>query len=139
MYYAKMVSEPDGRVNVTFPDVPEAITYGETLGEALMHARDALETALEIYEEEGIEFPEAKYRSKYPVHPRMLVAAKLELVRAMKAERMTKYKLGKLLKLHPPQVDRLVSIKHRTRMEDVERALAAVGRKVWAEFSLVSG
>jgi antitoxin HicB len=69
----------------------------------------------------------------------MLVAAKLELVRAMKTERMTKYKLGKLLKLHPPQVDRLVSIKHRTRMEDVERALAAVGRKVWAEFSVVSG
>jgi hypothetical protein len=57
----------------------------------------------------------------------------------MKTERMTKYKLGKLLKLHPPQVDRLVSIKHRTRMEDVERALAAVGRKVWAEFSVVSG
>ncbi len=68
----------------------------------------------------------------------MLVAAKLELVRAMKAEGITKYRLGKLLKLHPPQVDRLVSVKHKTRMDEVERALAAVGRQVWAKFNVTA-
>jgi len=136
MYYAKLDMDRDGTVNVTFPDVPETITYGETLDEALAHARDALETALECYEESGTEFPLGKYRSKYPVHPRMLVAAKLELMRAMKAEGMTKYRLGKLLKMHPPQVDRLVSVKHKTRMDEVERALAAVGRQVWAKFNV---
>ncbi len=47
MYYAKLDMDRDGMVNVTFPDVPEAITYGETLDEALAHARDALEKALE--------------------------------------------------------------------------------------------
>jgi antitoxin HicB len=34
---------------VTFPDVPEAITQGETKEEAMRAAKDALETALEFY------------------------------------------------------------------------------------------
>lgn len=39
----------EGGYIVTFPDVPEAITQGDNEVEALMAARDALETALEMY------------------------------------------------------------------------------------------
>lgn len=35
----------DGGYVVTFPDIPEAITQGETVEEALDMAREALETA----------------------------------------------------------------------------------------------
>jgi len=34
---------------VTFPDIPEAITFGENESEALKQAVDALETALSFY------------------------------------------------------------------------------------------
>jgi antitoxin HicB len=36
-------------VLVTFPDVPEAITFGADEADALSHAVDALETALSFY------------------------------------------------------------------------------------------
>lgn len=46
-----VVLEPDtnGTTLVSFPDVPEAHTFGEDTEEALMQAVDALETALSLY------------------------------------------------------------------------------------------
>jgi len=52
MYAYPVSLENDGdSVLVTFPDIPEAITFGEDEDEALLHAQDALETALELYVE----------------------------------------------------------------------------------------
>jgi antitoxin HicB len=42
---------------VSFPDVPEAITQGENKADALRHAKDALQTALEFYTEAGRKIP----------------------------------------------------------------------------------
>ena len=42
---------PDGdTVLVSFADVPEALTFGADEDEALLHAVDALETALSFYQ-----------------------------------------------------------------------------------------
>ena len=38
---------------VTFRDVPEAITQGDTFGDAVCMAEDALKTAMEFYDEAG--------------------------------------------------------------------------------------
>lgn len=42
---------------VTFPDIPEAITQGETIEEAHQAAIDALETALDFYAEDSCVVP----------------------------------------------------------------------------------
>ncbi len=44
--------ESDGGFVVTFSDMPEAITQGETEAEALKAASDALESALDFYFED---------------------------------------------------------------------------------------
>ena len=50
--------EPDGKFFlVTFPDIPEAITQGESAEEAEEAAKDALATALGFYLEQGHEVP----------------------------------------------------------------------------------
>jgi antitoxin HicB len=50
---------PDGRFFlVTFPDIPEAITQGETMEQAIEVAQDALETAVEFYFEGARAVPE---------------------------------------------------------------------------------
>ena len=42
--------EPDGKFYVvTFPDIPEAITQGKGLKDALAMAKDVLECAMEFY------------------------------------------------------------------------------------------
>ena len=57
-YIAKIV-EDDGQFCVTFPDVPEAITFGKTFGMALLMAHDALNTAIQFYleDERPVTFP----------------------------------------------------------------------------------
>ena len=45
-------------VNISFPDIPEAISCSETLNNAPEMARDALYTALEFYFEGGRKIPE---------------------------------------------------------------------------------
>ena len=41
--------EKDGGYVVTFPDIPEAVTQGETIDEALAMGAEALETAIDFY------------------------------------------------------------------------------------------
>ena len=56
-----MVLEPDdnGTLLVTFPDVPEAVTFGENEADALKHAVEALETMLaaRIADQEDLPLP----------------------------------------------------------------------------------
>jgi antitoxin HicB len=47
--YPVVLTQDGDSVMATFPDVPEAITFGADEDEALMHAVDALETALSFY------------------------------------------------------------------------------------------
>ena len=48
-YPVDLTPEENGTVLVTFPDVPEAITFGADEDEALLLAVDALETGLSFY------------------------------------------------------------------------------------------
>src|SRR5437660_11095493 len=48
-YPAALTPDPDGGFTVTFRDVPEAITEGDSREEALLRAEDALESALGMY------------------------------------------------------------------------------------------
>ncbi|MBF0220488.1 MAG: type II toxin-antitoxin system HicB family antitoxin, partial [Gammaproteobacteria bacterium] len=48
-YPIELTPDDNGTVLVTFPDVPEAITFGADRDESLLYAVDALETALSFY------------------------------------------------------------------------------------------
>lgn len=56
-YPCKLTDDEDGGLVATFPDVPEAITGGRDLDEALAEAEDALAVALEGYVLEGRDIP----------------------------------------------------------------------------------
>lgn len=49
--------QPEGGFTVTSPDVPELVTEGDTVAEALANAREAFRAVLEIYEDEGRDVP----------------------------------------------------------------------------------
>lgn len=46
VYPVKLIKQPEGGFTVIFPDLPEAITQGETQIEALNEAADCLEEAI---------------------------------------------------------------------------------------------
>ena len=51
--------QPEGGFTVTSPEIPELLTEGDTLEEALANVQDAFAAVLEIYEEEGRSLPPA--------------------------------------------------------------------------------
>ena len=56
-YRATLTPEPEGGFTVTFPDVPEAITYGADEREAMEMASEVLELAIVARMEQGEDLP----------------------------------------------------------------------------------
>ena len=52
-----MTPQPEGGYTVTSPVLPELVTEGDTLSEALRNAKDALAAVVELYEEDGRSLP----------------------------------------------------------------------------------
>ena len=59
--------QPEGGFTVIFPDVPEAITQGDTEQEAERMAEDALVTALSFYTDKGEPLPRPSLTEGLPL------------------------------------------------------------------------
>ena len=59
LYRVPLVFEPqpEGGFTVTSPLLPELVSEGDTLAEALANARDAVAAVVELYDDEGRELP----------------------------------------------------------------------------------
>ena len=121
--------------NVTFPDVPEAITCGWSWEEALDMAEDCIGVALSIYVDnrEDIPMPSALREGQVLIPVPLIVAAKLTLYTAMREQGLTNVGLAARLGLSEGAVRRLVNPLHRSHISQVEKALKAVGRSLVVE------
>lgn len=129
--YPVMLTPDDGTMLVTFPDVPEAITFGLDEDEALLQAVDALETALSFYIEARRPLPVPSAAAGCPtVRPSALECAKLGVYQAMTEQGVRKAELARRLGWHLPQVDRLLDLRHASRFDQIEAAARALGRTI---------
>jgi len=124
--------EEDGGFVVTFRDVPEAITQGDTLDRALFNAADALTVALDGYVEAGWVFPKRSptRASEHLITLPALTAAKLELYRRMCETGTTRVALAQMLGVDERAVRRLLAYKHRSHIGQIEAALAKLGKRL---------
>ena len=134
-YPASLIPDPAGGFTVTFRDVPEAITEGDTREEALLHAEDALESALAMYiaGNEPLPSPTDARAGEVMVPLSALGMAKTALYEAMREEGVGRAELARRLRWHLPQVGRVLDLRHASRMEQVEAALAALGLRLIVE------
>ena len=132
VYQARVEPDPDGGFIVTFPDVPEAITGGGTLEEALEMAEDALAVALLGRIEEGRELPEAAARGEglHPVVVPAPVAAKLALLELWRGSGLSKSALARRLGVDEKAVRRLLDPNHNTSLARLEKAIRALGGRL---------
>jgi len=129
--YPVTLTPDDGMVLATFPDVPEAITFGADEDEALLQAVDALETALSFYVERRQPLPVPSASDGCPtVRPSALECAKLGVYQAMTEQGLRKTDLARRLGWHLPQVDRLFDLNHASRFDQIEAAARALGRHI---------
>ena len=130
-YPVHLSRDDNGTVLATFPDVPEAITFGADEEEALLQAADALETGLSFYVDARKPLPLPSAAQGQPtVRPSALECAKLGLYQAMTEEGLRKTDLARRLGWHLPQVDRLFDLSHASRFDQLEAAARALGRHI---------
>lgn len=131
-YAAALMADPDGGFTVTFRDVPEAITEGDSREEALLRAEDALESALAMYvaAKEPLPTPSAAQPGEAVVPLSALGMAKAALYEAMREQGIGRAELARRLRWHLPQVTRVLDLRHASKMEQVETALAALGLRL---------
>src|ERR671918_1744888 len=121
-----------GGVVAQFVDVPEAHTFGASEADAGGdNAMDCLIAALGGYIRLGREIPQpspARGRPVVTLPP--LVSAKLALYEAMRAQRITRTELARRLGLQENAVRRLLDLDHRSHLDQLDRALAALGKRL---------
>ena len=120
----------DGGFVVTFPDIPEAITQGDTKEEAIAMAKDALETAIEFYFEDkrAVPAPSKLKRGQHAVDLPASLSAKVLLLNEMVKQKIRPIELARRLNTTPQEVNRLTNLRHTTRIDGIAAALQAMGR-----------
>jgi antitoxin HicB len=132
-YPVKLEADDNGTILVTFPDVPEAITFGENGQDALRRAAEALEAALSIYMDKRLDIPKPsrpRTRRTSVVGLSPLSEAKVALYLAMRAKGLRKADLARRLGWHKSQVDRLLDLNHASRLEQLQAAFAALNKRL---------
>ena len=120
----------DGGFVVTFPDIPEAITQGDSIEEALAMALEALETALEFYFEDkrAVSKPSKPKRGQHVVGLPASLSAKVLLLNEMVMQNIRPSELARRLNTTPQEINRLTNLRHTTRIDGIAAALHAMGR-----------
>ena len=127
--YPIALEKDDGTVMATSPDFPELTTFGDDRDEALARAIDALEEAIAARIHDGRDIPtptRGRHRATLPT----LTAVKVLLYQEMRNQGMGKAELARRLGWHLPQVDRVLDVQHNSRLDRMDAALGAIGRRL---------
>ncbi len=131
IYPVHLDPDDNGTVLATFPDIPEAVTYGDDATDAGNHAVGALTAMLSAYIDDRQRIPmPSPLKGRLGVVLPVGVSAKILLWNAMFDAGLRKADLARKLNLSPSVVDRLLSLTHASRIEQIETALAALGKKL---------
>src|ERR1022692_569759 len=129
---AKFDRAKDG-ITVTFPDIPEAITCGFSEREAVEYAEDAIVTILSEYIKRRRAIPRpsrARGKDVRMVFLTALTEAKTRMYEAMRQAGVRKADLARRMGLQKSQVDRLLDLRHRSRLDQIEAALAKLHKRL---------
>jgi antitoxin HicB len=131
-YPIKLERDDNGTLLVTCPALPEVTTFGEDKAEAVRHAADAIEEALAGRIADGTEIPAPARAAKHDcvVELPLMMTLKTSLYCALRKDGITRAELSRRLKWNRESVDRLFRLDHASRLEQIEAAFHALGRKV---------
>jgi antitoxin HicB len=132
LYPAKiMFNKNDQRYTVTFYNLPEAITEGETLEEALINASEVLTLTLEGRLDEGMVIPTPSQKTTkdtYYIAPSARVQAAI-LIRLSRGKQSIA-ELARALDSSWPAISRLENPRHWPSLRQLERTATALGKRL---------
>ena len=131
--------EPDlkaGGYTVTFPDFGYGVTQGETDEEAMEMAQDLLMLTIGdcIRESKPLPAPRRHRGSKFrPAPLPALQSAKVDLYTAFRESGLKKAEFARRIGIPKTHIDRLFSLRHHSRLGQIESAFAALGKRLHVE------
>ena len=131
--YAVLLSPADeGGYVVTCRDLPELITQGESVEEALEQASDAMDEVFATYLTEGLDFPEPSKarRREHMVAPPPETVAKAALYVAMRRAGISKVQLAKRLGVDEKEVRRLLAPHYGSKLPRIAKAISVLGQRL---------
>ncbi|MFA7240516.1 MAG: type II toxin-antitoxin system HicB family antitoxin [Sulfuricellaceae bacterium] len=133
-YPALFDPQPDGGYTITFPDLPEAITEGDTEDEACFNAAEVLSLCLAVRLEAGDAIPEASPPDGNAriIEPDAATQAALLIHQARGARSLAE--LARALGTSWPAAQRLENPRHSPTLKQLERAAAALGKRLVLTF-----
>ena len=137
-YPAVFDAAEEGGFVVRFPDFGWGVTQGDTEEEARAMAADAIRTMIRELIRQGEEIPRPsrprgrKYRM---IRLAALDAAKAELYMAFLGSGIRKTELARRLGIPKTTIDRLFDLDRHTRLDQIEAAFAALGKRLSIEIS----
>jgi antitoxin HicB len=129
-YPVKLTRAKEGGYVVTFPDIPEAITQGETVEESLQQAKDALESAMDFYFEDRrpVPAPSAPKRGQHLVELPASLTAKILLLNEMVNQKVRPAELARRLQMTPQEITRMIDLRHTSKIDGIASALKVLGK-----------
>lgn len=123
--------QPDsGGYVVSFPDIPEALTQGDTREEALAMALDALITAFDFYFEDNQPIPLPSEVTGDFVEVPLSVASKVLMLNALIESGLTRVELADRIGIKKQEVNRLINLQHATKIDAIQKAMNALGKQL---------
>ena len=127
--YPITFEDDDGTLLATSTDFPELTTFGDDREEAIARAVHALEEAIAARIHDRKDIPAPSLGETYAVLP-TLTSVKVMLYQGMREQGIGKAELARRLAWHMPQVDRVLDVQHRSRLDLMDAALRAIGRQL---------
>ena len=122
-------TEREGGFTVTFGDVPEAITEGDSMADAREMAADALGVVLLTYLEMGKPLPEPVAEGM-AITPDPEVAAKIAVIETFQQAGISRSELARRIGKDEKEARRLLDPDVSTKLPLLVSALAAMGKRL---------
>lgn len=131
-YPVKLTKQKEGGYLVEFPDLPEAITQGETIADAIQEATDCLEEAIANRIIMKLNIPKASTPRKNQrlVSLHATIASKVALYITIRDKRLSNVSLAKKLKCDEKEVRRLLDPHYTSKLPRIEHALNILGKRL---------
>ncbi|TYG33254.1 type II toxin-antitoxin system HicB family antitoxin, partial [Lonepinella koalarum] len=129
LYPAKFEPE-DGGYNVSFRDIPEALTCGDDYDDAVEMAKDALLTSMDFYFEDRrkVPMPSKPRKDEVLIELPSSVFAKVLLLNEMVEQNISNVELAKRIEVKPQEVQRITNLTHSTKIDTISKALSSLGK-----------
>ena len=131
-YAVRLEPAEEGGFVVTCRDLPQLVTQGVDLANALTEAADAMDEVFAAYMHGGLTLPapSKKRRGEHVVSPPAETMAKAALYVAMKDAGISKVQLAKRLGVDEKEVRRLLDPHYGSKLPRIAQAVEALGRRL---------